>query len=1063
MVLNFYFKCRENNRMFISLGTQLLPIFLFVFVTLWSFRASSQVTLHSEGFETDGEGTRYNSNTYYFTTPTCDFFTRMAASPLEPCFGGVPVNGFLGNYFWGSEDIMSSPGNRPPGFITSQSINTSGYTNLTISLYLATGNNVSPINTRWEIADSINVKVSFNAGITYTTVGRFMGNGVTGGDLINDLNLNGIADSGEPVVSFPTFTKYTFNIPGTGSTMQFQLDFDQLGGSEELGIDQIEVKGVAAPCPTFSGAPANVTINNSTCTSGCVVSGGSFTLPSGTPCPTGSTLQYSINGGAFTSTAPSYNQTGPVQSVVTRCTCNANPATFSASSTAVVTVPGSCTTPSAPTGSLSIVNSTCTACVLSAGSIAIGTVTGSGGTLEYSINGGSTWSATLPTYQITPITILASVLASNGCRSNSTSVGVTSPASCTPPAPPTGSLAIVNSMCTSCMVTGGSITIGSVTGIGGTIEYSTNGGSTWSATLPSYQTNPITILATVLGTNGCRSNSSLVGVTSPATCIPPAPPTGSLNIVNSACVNCMLTTGSISLGTVSGSGGTIEYSTNGGSTWSATIPTYQSSPINIIASVNGTNGCRSFTTFVGSTNPGVCIPPSQPSGSLSIVNSTCTGCMLTSGSISIGSVTGTGGTLEFSINGGTTWSSSLPTYLPTTIFVVSSVLASNGCRSFTSFVGSTMPGTCIPPAPPTGNLAIVNSSCTNCVLTPGSISLGNVSGSGGTVEYTTDGGMNWSASIPSYQSSPMVIGASVLAANGCRSNTVSVGFTMPSVCTTPSPPVGTLSIINSSCLNCTVVPGSVSIGSVAGSGGTLEYSTNGGMTWSSSLPGYDNNNPLTIQASVLSSNGCRSSMTMVGTTNPTVCVTPPPPMGSLAITNSTCINCILSGGSIAIGTVSGTGGTLEFSTNNGMTWSSSLPMYDVNNALTIHASILSSGGCRSIMTQVGVTAPGTCVAAVTIGSNCYTTVEAALAAVMTGQTIEIHVNINSLGNNIVPQGITVQINNGACWNNATTLTNNGTIQLVGTGKFINLVDGIYQGEGQMVGNLINQGVVKPGN
>lgn len=202
---------------------------------------------------------------------------------------------------------------------------------------------------------------------------------------------------------------------------------------------------------------------------------------------------------------------------------------------------------------------------------------------------------------------------------------------------------------------------------------------------------------------------------------------------------------------------------------------------------------------------------------------------------------------------------------------------------------------------------------------------------------------------------------------------------------------------------------------------------------------------------------------MVGTTNPTVCVTPPPPMGSLAITNSTCINCILSGGSIAIGTVSGTGGTLEFSTNNGMTWSSSLPMYDVNNALTIHASILSSGGCRSIMTQVGVTAPGTCVAAVTIGSNCYTTVEAALAAVMTGQTIEIHVNINSLGNNIVPQGITVQINNGACWNNATTLTNNGTIQLVGTGKFINLVDGIYQGEGQMVGNLINQGVVKPGN
>ena len=40
------------------------------------------------------------------------------------------------------------------------------------------------------------MKVSFNAGITYTTVGRFMETVFSGGDLINDLNLNGIADSG---------------------------------------------------------------------------------------------------------------------------------------------------------------------------------------------------------------------------------------------------------------------------------------------------------------------------------------------------------------------------------------------------------------------------------------------------------------------------------------------------------------------------------------------------------------------------------------------------------------------------------------------------------------------------------------------------------------------------------------------------------------------------------------------------------------------------------------------------------------------------------------------------
>ena len=89
------------------------------------------------------------------------------------------------------------------------------------------------------------------------------------------------------------------------------------------------------------------------------------------------------------------------------------------------------------------------------------------------------------------------------------------------------------------------------------------------------------------------------------------PPTGSLNIVNSACVNCMLTTGVFfRYGFWQWGYHWIQYQRRS-STWSATIPTYQSSPINIIASVNGTNGCRSFTTFVELPILGVCIPPSQ--------------------------------------------------------------------------------------------------------------------------------------------------------------------------------------------------------------------------------------------------------------------------------------------------------------------------------------------------------------------------------------------------------------------------------------------------------------------
>lgn len=212
---------------------------------------SAQTVLFSESFETDGEGVRYFSNTYNEPTPNCNFFYRTSAAPLDPCFQNNFFTNFQGNFFWGSEDIMRTGAPLPPGSIITQTINVAGYSGLTVSLYLATSNNVLPTNFRWESADSINIKVSLDNGVTYSTVGRFMGSLVAGGDLVRDLNLNGIVDGAEAssIVSLNTFTKYTFSVPGTGSNMRVWLDFDQTGGSEELGIDLIQVEG------NFTGGP----------------------------------------------------------------------------------------------------------------------------------------------------------------------------------------------------------------------------------------------------------------------------------------------------------------------------------------------------------------------------------------------------------------------------------------------------------------------------------------------------------------------------------------------------------------------------------------------------------------------------------------------------------------------------------------------------------------------------------------------------------------------------------------------------------------------------------------
>jgi hypothetical protein len=106
------------------------------------------------------------------------------------------------------------------------------------------------------------------------------------------------------------------------------------------------VSGTTVPtacstCPTFNVAPANVNIVNSTCSSN-VVSGGSITAPGGMPCPAGSVIQYQVDGGGWGTILPTYNQTGPAQTIKTRCSCVSDPQITSTESTTVSTIPGIC-------------------------------------------------------------------------------------------------------------------------------------------------------------------------------------------------------------------------------------------------------------------------------------------------------------------------------------------------------------------------------------------------------------------------------------------------------------------------------------------------------------------------------------------------------------------------------------------------------------------------------------------------------------------------------------------------------------------------------------------------
>ncbi|MCC7222680.1 MAG: hypothetical protein IT273_03080, partial [Chitinophagales bacterium] len=222
-------------------------------------------------------------------------------------------------------------------------------------------------------------------------------------------------------------------------------------------------------CPTLSSAPANVTIVNSTCQQVCTVAGGSISAPSGTPCPTGSHIEYSTDGGnTWTSTLPTY---GAGVSVQTRCECDLDANVVSPASTAVSTSPGTCTDPT-PTAVSSndltciVTTSTLSITGLSAGTYNYNWAASAGGTISGGTTSATATGISAGTYEVTVTN------ATTGCSATS-SMNVT--ANTTAPTPTASSS---NNL--TCTVTSTSL---SVTGLSaGTYSYNwaTSGGGNLS-------------------------------------------------------------------------------------------------------------------------------------------------------------------------------------------------------------------------------------------------------------------------------------------------------------------------------------------------------------------------------------------------------------------------------------------------------------------------------------------------------------------------------------------------------------------------------------------------------
>ena len=166
----------------------------------------------------------------------------------------------------------------------------------------------------------------------------------------------GVNDQRWELISCPNSAIYT-TTAGTQLNQQhcftgvvgetYYMVVDGNGGAES----KFYISGVSG-LPATDLCPANLAdfipdtigiINSSCDTSNCTNITGQLTQPIGLgACPIGSTTQYSINNGSWTSSIPLYNQNGPIQSIKVRCACAADSTELSKESKTVTTNPNPC-------------------------------------------------------------------------------------------------------------------------------------------------------------------------------------------------------------------------------------------------------------------------------------------------------------------------------------------------------------------------------------------------------------------------------------------------------------------------------------------------------------------------------------------------------------------------------------------------------------------------------------------------------------------------------------------------------------------------------------------------
>ncbi|WP_232450772.1 beta strand repeat-containing protein, partial [Burkholderia ubonensis] len=349
-------------------------------------------------------------------------------------------------------------------------------------------------------------------------------------------------------------------------------------------------------------------------------------------------------------------------------------------------------------------------------------------------------------------------------------------------------------------------------------------------------------------------------------------------------------------------------------------------------------------------------------------------------------------TVQYSVDNGAHWSTTFSAVEGTNNVQVRQIDVAGNTSSATSFSFTLDTSAAAPGVALTTDSG---SSASDHITNVGTLNLTGIE-TGATVQYSVDGGAHWSTSFSAVEGANNVQVRQIDVA-GNTSSATSFSFTLDTSAAAPGVALTTDS--GSSAVDHITNVGTLNLTGVE-TGATIEYSTDGGHTWSTSFSATEGLNDVQVRQTDIAGN--TSSATSFSFTLDTSAAAP-----GVALTTdsgSSASDHITNVGTLNLSGVE-TGATVEYSTDGGHTWSTSFNategLNDVQVRQTDIAGNTSSATSFSFTLDTSATAPGV---ALTTDSG--------------SSAVDHITNVGTLNVTGVESGATVQysVDNGAHWN-----------------------------------------------